>query len=289
MFDYSDKRNKEVVLPDDETSVDELEFLVFDTETCGLWKGSRIVELGMCLVTSDTIGEVDVIRVNPGVKIPDDATKIHGITDSDVKNSPLIGEVLKKFFGESQNRILVAHNAPYDEGILSTEAARNAMYAPRFPVIDTLKMSRVLLEQLESYTLGHLSEVFGFPHTKAHTAGSDVIATSHLLHLLLKHLKKIDEGKFKYLRNYGGMTTIGNSAGFIDKFPDKFSFLRIGIVTKADVEIMYSSAKTTIRFPVTLQSGYNLENHDYIEGRDHRNNEIKVFRLDRIENIYPMF
>ena len=67
------------------TLCDGAPLVVFDLETTGPDRlTDRIVEVAAVKVAPD--GEVSVFetRVNPGVKIPSEATAVHGITDADV-------------------------------------------------------------------------------------------------------------------------------------------------------------------------------------------------------------
>ncbi|MBU1221010.1 hypothetical protein KKF34_19980 [Myxococcota bacterium] len=288
MFNYDHKLNKDIALPPDDAHIGELEFAVVDTETCGTWKGSRMVEIACRIVGGIEDGKTIVHRVNPQIPIPPDATKIHGISNADVKTAPAADVVLKKILPIFKNRILVAHNSSFDEGIISTEAARHNMFIPRFPIIDTLKMSRSLLENQESYALGALAKELGIKHERAHTAESDVNATAELFLYLCNRLILMNEDNFGDLKRYGAISTLGTTAGPVESFPPRWNFLRFGLVTKAEVEIEYLSGDNIYRWPVTLMGAYSIDNLDYLEARDHRSNEIRTFRFDKIRAIYPL-
>lgn len=71
--------------------------LGIDTETTGLGSGAKIVELAAILVDAKTFKTVDSLnqRINPLIPISESATRIHGITNDDVKNEPTIEEVFE--------------------------------------------------------------------------------------------------------------------------------------------------------------------------------------------------
>lgn len=67
-----------------------------DLETTGINIASdRIVEIALIKVNIDGSEEEKELRINPGVPIPEETSKIHGIYDADVKDSPSFKEVAK--------------------------------------------------------------------------------------------------------------------------------------------------------------------------------------------------
>lgn len=107
--------------------------IIFDTETTGLLmpktapleKQPHVIELGALVV--DANGPVRELSqlINPGVEITAEITKITGITNEQLQGQPTFAEFLpqlKEFFTDTQ--ILIAHNAPFDKGILTYALAR---------------------------------------------------------------------------------------------------------------------------------------------------------------------
>ena len=104
-----------------------------DDETTGLSpEQDRIVEVGVVvadvskLSTSNPELQFDSFeaQVNPGVKIPAETSRIHGIYDKDVKNEESFKDIaqdLRDFIGA---RPLVGHNVSFDKDFLSTEFKR---------------------------------------------------------------------------------------------------------------------------------------------------------------------
>ncbi len=79
--------------------------VVLDLETTGTWvEKDRIVEIGMIRIAQEGARRGYIKRVNPGMPIPPNVTRIIGITDDDVKNAPrfkdIAGEALD-FIGDS--------------------------------------------------------------------------------------------------------------------------------------------------------------------------------------------
>ncbi len=64
-----------------------------DLEATGLNPAfDRIVELTFVKVNSDLLEETKTARVNPGIPIPPEATRLHGISDDDVRDRPMFRE-----------------------------------------------------------------------------------------------------------------------------------------------------------------------------------------------------
>lgn len=121
--------------------------VAIDTETTGLERGSRAVELAAVIFDDATL-EIDQQRswlINPGMPIPEDVTKIHGITDDMVATSQDAGTVLAELIDWlPADLCLVAHNAPYDAGIISWDAARCGIDLPPWQIFDTVSISKAI-------------------------------------------------------------------------------------------------------------------------------------------------
>ena len=91
---------------------DDYDFTYFDVETTGRDPATdRIVELAM--IRQSAIGEeLDrlVTIVNPGVPIPPDVVKVHGINDERVRDAPTFAEVADNARRLTDNAVLVTYN-----------------------------------------------------------------------------------------------------------------------------------------------------------------------------------
>ncbi len=119
-------------------------FVFFDVETTGLFPlcNGKILEIAMLKVENGEITDKLELMFNPGYAIPEEITNINGITDEMVAQSPLfsneLGNEIVKFIDDT---ILVAHNAAFDLGFLSTELARKGITFEGWSAIDTLKIA----------------------------------------------------------------------------------------------------------------------------------------------------
>ena len=120
--------------------------ILFDTETTGLEPqlGHRVIEIAALELLNDLpTGKHFHALVHPDRDIPEDATRIHGITLTHLTDKPRFAEIvddLLVFFGDGP---LIAHNAPFDFGFLNAEFGRiglPALAASR--MIDTLVLAK---------------------------------------------------------------------------------------------------------------------------------------------------
>lgn len=109
--------------------------VIFDTETTGLLmpmytpldKQPKIIELGSLVVEDGKIIREYSQLVNPGEPLDSKITKITGLTDEDLVRAPEFRKILDEVESVFANcDFLIAHNAPFDVGMLSNELLRCA-------------------------------------------------------------------------------------------------------------------------------------------------------------------
>lgn len=115
-----------------------MNILLFDTETTGLPQPScvpldrqpRIIEIGAVLYDTDRHAILDEMSqlIHPGIRIPEEITKITGITDEDIKGAPSFKEVIPAFAKLARRSgALLAHNVEFDRTMLRLDLERIAM------------------------------------------------------------------------------------------------------------------------------------------------------------------
>ncbi len=124
-----------------------MRFVMLDTETTGLsyMSGDRMVEIGCVEVSHRIIHHSRVFHsyLNPGRSIPEEVVRIHGISDTDVANSPAFPEIAQEFLDFIQGATVVIHNAAFDLGFIMHELRLAGLPdILDIPVVDTLGMSR---------------------------------------------------------------------------------------------------------------------------------------------------
>ncbi|WP_417515924.1 DNA polymerase III subunit epsilon [Minwuia sp.] len=119
---------------------------MLDTETTGLdpREGDRIVEVA-CLELVDRVwtGRSYQEYVNPERAMPDEAFRIHGISDEMLADKPRFHEIADSFLAFVDGAPVVAHNAAFDMKFLNFELERcDRPTLPMDQVVDTLAIAR---------------------------------------------------------------------------------------------------------------------------------------------------
>ncbi len=153
-----------------------LDYVVFDLETSGLSPDTfEIIEIGAIRFKDGKEEQKFQTYVKPCYDIPHSASAIHGITNSTVQKAPKIQEVEADFLNFIGDLPLVAHNARFDVHFLQTEFGKHI----KNEIIDTLRLSRELIPELNSYKLGSFKRLFNID-VKSHNALDDCIVTARL-------------------------------------------------------------------------------------------------------------
>ena len=157
--------------------------LGFDLETTGFNpRQDRVVQFA--LVGSDSDGSQLSLQslVNPGRRIPVEASTVHGIFDGDVRDARSFGEHLDSICEMIEGAIIVGHNViAFDWRFLEMECIRIGREVPSpLALVDTLELARTLGVP-RGHKLGVLCERFGISLERSHSADADAGATLLLL------------------------------------------------------------------------------------------------------------
>ena len=165
----------------------ETPLIFLDTETTGI-DNCRMIELGYRVDGHPAIS----LRVKPPVPITIGAMAVNHITEKMVaKEKPFAKHSLyKKIKEELEAGIIVAHNAPFDLGVLDREGIDITDY------ICTKEMAKVMYPRAEKHSLQYLRyflelEIEG----EAHTAEGDIAVLEAVFRKMVEHGADVE--KFK--------------------------------------------------------------------------------------------
>ncbi len=161
-------------------------YAVIDLETTGGSAGKdRITEIAIVVHDGVRILREFSTLVNPERPIPGYITDITGISDAMVAAAPRFYEIAREVVELTDGCIFVAHNVSFDYGFIKEEFGRLA-YTYHRERLCTVRMSRLLIPGLPSYSLGRLCNHLGIEIHARHRAKGDVDATVLLLERLIE-------------------------------------------------------------------------------------------------------
>lgn len=170
---------------------DALPVVCFDTETTGLGKDDRIVQIAFASIQYDGMW-TKKWYVYPGRPIPMEATAIHGITDDMVKDAPMFPDIMEAVLEQLRRAPWVAHNLSFDARMLAKEIPAERW--PRgMPTLCTLDYSRKYHPQTKyrhGHKLGDLANVFAEDYATGalHDAQYDANLLANITHRMMRGL-----------------------------------------------------------------------------------------------------
>jgi len=161
-------------------------FAIIDIETTGgLTPYSKITEIAVIIHDGLTVIDKFTTLINPETRIPYHITRLTGITNEMVEGAPKFYEVAKQLIELTRDKIFVAHNVGFDYGFIKQEY-KSLGYEFEAPKLCTVQLSRKLIPNKKSYSLGKLCAELNIGIKARHRAEGDALATTELFELLLR-------------------------------------------------------------------------------------------------------
>ncbi|AQW21873.1 exonuclease [Lentilactobacillus curieae] len=158
-----------------------MNFVAFDFETANRKRASAC-SLALTLVRDDKIADQFYSLINPEAEFDWRNTQIHGLREADVVDAPNFPELWEHINGLfKNNRLIVAHNASFDNSVLKRSLERYGIEPPHYMSLDTLKTSKQFYPNLENHKLNTLCDEFNITLEHHHNALDDSIACANIL------------------------------------------------------------------------------------------------------------
>lgn len=171
-------------------------YVVVDLETTGLNpKEDKIIEIGAIKIEGGQQADTFRTLVNPGRILSERVQNITHLTDKDLEEAPYIEEVIPKYLEFAGEYPLVGHRILFDFSFLK-RAAVNCGFSYERDGVDTLRIARICLPELESRSLPNLCRHFGIAH-QAHRAFGDAKATLELFQILTERFYEENDKLFQ--------------------------------------------------------------------------------------------
>jgi DNA polymerase-3 subunit epsilon len=191
-------------------------WVAIDFETANSFRGSPC-SVGMAAVEGGHIVDRFTTLIQPpeayshfeGFNIA-----IHGIRPEDVAGAPAWHEAYKAILDFADGRLLVAHNAAFDMGVLKQACIADDLLWPDLTYACTLVAARRTWRLL-SYRLDHVAAAAGLEFTTHHEAMADAEAAAHIMLAALKiHETESVAGMIERLRiDHGSIRASGETSG----------------------------------------------------------------------------
>lgn len=165
--------------------------ICYDLETTGLNPNTdRICEFAFLRFHRGEVTDSLVSLVDPGVPIPEEATRVNGISNYMVAGKPTFGSFYPKIRDFIGSNMLVGHNCKnFDERFLqnATRLLGSEWPGPGVHVVDTLHLAR-RSGMFTKNTLSYICDRLGI-HTEFHRAEGDAWATGKILPYLAEYYR----------------------------------------------------------------------------------------------------
>ena len=157
-----------------------MHLIFLDTETTDLGEGARLVQLAY---KHSGTGEIVNELFRPPVEISCGSMAVHHITNEMVVDKPFFegSAIQEKLIPLLWENIVVAHNAPFDMGVLGTEGVSAVRY------IDTFRVAQHLIES-DSHKLQYLRY---FLKLKIEGLAHDALGDVLVMEALFWYLKEL--------------------------------------------------------------------------------------------------
>ncbi len=161
-------------------------YAILDIETTGgKYDEEGITEIAIYRFDGYKIKDQFCTLINPERKIQPFVVKLTGINDKMLLSAPKFFEVANRIVEITKDCIIVAHNAEFDYRILQTEFRRLGFPFERRSIC-TVTLSKILLPEQTSFSLGKLVSNLGIPFVNQHRANEDARVTLKLFQILLE-------------------------------------------------------------------------------------------------------
>jgi len=195
-------------------------YSILDIETTGgKFNEEGITEIAIYKFDGHTVVDQFISLVNPERPIQEFVVKLTGINNKMLKNAPKFYEIAKRIIEITDKTTLVAHNANFDYRILKTEFSRLG-FDYKKDNLCTIELSKKLIPNQESYSLGKICKSLGIPISNRHRASGDAMATVKLFKILLEkdNQKEILQ---QTIKNHNQSSTKHKINRLIDTLPEE--------------------------------------------------------------------
>lgn len=258
-----------------------LAFLDFETTGLDPARGDRVVEIGLLRTRGREVEVEFESLVNPLRPMGYGAYRVNHISDQMLSGAPTFSELADQVLSLLNGTVVVAHNAAFDLGFLSSELKLAQRPLPALVALDTLKLARNNVTS-SGYSLGALCEMYGIVQDQAHRALGDVYATRELF-VRLSRLLRVRGVRTvgDFVRAQGGALRDRSGTEVVVP-PVMREALRKGKLMRIRYRDSYGSMTERLIRPVELSNRFG---ELYLVAHCYLRNATRTFALDRIQEM----
>ncbi|MDN4493429.1 exonuclease domain-containing protein [Ureibacillus aquaedulcis] len=166
------------------TPLDKLKVVIFDIETTGFSpeKGDTILSIGAIKMQGTTIIEEEQFYslVYYDQEVPENIINLTGITTADVREAPILSDVLINFFQFVEDATLVAHHATHERSFMQHASSKIFKTPFKHRIVDTSFLYKIVDRDFHNLSLEHLCEQNSIPIMDRHHALGDAKMTAQI-------------------------------------------------------------------------------------------------------------
>ncbi len=170
-----------------------LDAVAIDTETTGLDPAKvRVLQIGAIALRHGAIREDAVFerKLDPGVPIPPETTRIHGLDAAALRGAPPFATVYPELMAFIGRGTLIGHNIGFDLAVLERECALAGVAPPLNRLLDTRLLGELCFPRLGGFTLDKLASHLGLAIEDRHDALADARLTARVFLALIAPLRE---------------------------------------------------------------------------------------------------
>ena len=191
----------------DTTAVDDVRFVVLDSETTGLNpRRDKLITIGAVAVRCGELLLDDSFEVMLKLAYNNSSVTVHGITRDEAADGMDERDALALFLDYLKDGVIVGHHIGHDIEALSCACETHFQMRLQNRSVDTMDLTLHLNNDgvfagramADGFSLDALCDMFGVTPHDRHTAGGDAFITAQIFLRLLRYAKK------------AGRTTLGS-------------------------------------------------------------------------------
>jgi DNA polymerase III epsilon subunit-like protein len=264
--------------------------IVLDTETATARGTPHLLELGALRIEGEEVVDRFESLVRPQIPIDEDARRVHGIGEADVRYAPPAALVIDRFLEWlGPAHVFAGHNGRFDLHVLAFECLRAERCLPDGTLLDTLRLARRAFPDSPDHKLDTLCRWLAIEGERRHRAMPDAEACWQVLRACLARFREREPAadlSWTALAERGGQPIQTQAAiPAAPRLAPRLCELEQACREKRRVVLVYGEEPALSRMTVLPRILFQHDRKGYLEAQCTRSGLLKTYRLDRIHEV----